>query len=67
MDTLNAPVKIRQQRLGHTDSRVTLDTYTHAGAEERQLARQLGEVLWRSVAENKKGLQFRKPEALVPD
>src|SRR5437879_9612166 len=28
MDTLNAPVKIRQQRLGHTDSRVTLDTYT---------------------------------------
>ena len=67
MDALNAPVKIRQQRLGHTDSRVTLDTYTHVGADERQLAKQLGEVLWRSVAENEKGLQFRKPEALVAD
>jgi len=46
MDKLNVPVKVRQQRLGHTDARITLDTYTHAvTADERQFAGQLGEIL----------------------
>src|SRR5207245_10443676 len=66
MDTLNAPVKIRQQRLGHTDSRVTLATYTHVGADECRLARPLGEISLRSKAQHKKSYRVRQPTPISP-
>jgi integrase len=51
MDQLNAPIKARQDRLGHTDSRTTLGRYTHVLSEDdRRIALQIGSVLWHSVA-----------------
>lgn len=51
MDQLGAPLKLRQERLGHSDPRVTLGLcsrggYTHATTgDDRELATQLGGIL----------------------
>ena len=46
MDRFNTPMKVRQQRLGHSDPRTTLGTYTHAASEDdRRIAEQLGAIL----------------------
>lgn len=46
MDRLSVPLKVRQERLGHSDPRMTLGTYTHvASADDRRIADQLGEIL----------------------
>jgi len=46
MDRAGIPVKIRQQRLGHADSSLTLDTYTHIdSADDRRFAKWMGETL----------------------
>ncbi|MFZ0465893.1 MAG: tyrosine-type recombinase/integrase, partial [Candidatus Acidiferrales bacterium] len=46
MDRLNVPMKVRQERLGHSDPRITLGTYTHTVSEDhRRVAVQLGEIL----------------------
>ena len=46
MDRLNAPIKIRQQRLGHSDPRLTLSVYTHTVSEDdRMVAGQIGKLL----------------------
>jgi integrase len=34
MDRLGVPLKVRQQRLGHSDSSLTLDVYTHVASED---------------------------------
>jgi integrase len=47
MDRFSVPMKVRQQRLGHSDPRVTLDIYTHVvGEDARSAAKQLGQVVW---------------------
>ena len=39
-------MKVRQQRLGHSDSRLTMDVYTHiASGDDEQIAERLGEIL----------------------
>jgi len=52
MDRLNAPMKIRQERLGHAPgSNLTLGVYTHTVDEDdRVVADQLGEMLCPNVA-----------------
>jgi integrase len=46
MDSWNVPLKVRQQRLGHSDSRITLDHYTHVASEDDvRIAAQLGKAL----------------------
>jgi len=46
MDRWNVPLKVRQQRLGHSDPRLTLGTYTHvAGEDELRIASQLGKAI----------------------
>jgi hypothetical protein len=52
MDQLNAPMKIRQERLGHAPSSdITMAVYTHVlGEGDRQVAQQLGDILRPSVA-----------------
>ncbi len=46
MDRLGVPVKVRQQRLGHSDPNITLGIYTHVASEDdRRIAAQLGEIL----------------------
>jgi integrase len=34
MDRLGVPMKVRQQRLGHSDAKMTLGTYTHVAGED---------------------------------
>jgi integrase len=56
MDRFSAPVKVRQDRLGHTDPRVTLMNYTHAiGEDHRTIAAKLGHVLCPSLPEIERG------------
>ncbi|HEX2714583.1 MAG TPA: hypothetical protein VHM88_20510, partial [Candidatus Acidoferrales bacterium] len=51
MDRLGTPLKVRQQRLGHSSAKLTLDVYTHVVSEDgRHLAAQLGEILRPNVA-----------------
>ncbi len=47
MDGLSVPLKVRQERVGHTaGSNLTLDAYTHAESADHQLAVQrIGELL----------------------
>jgi integrase len=46
MDRLSVPIKVRQQRLGHSDPRLTLGVYTHVVSEDDlRTAEQLGELL----------------------
>lgn len=46
MDKLSVPMKVRPQRLGHSDSRLTMNTYTHmASADDERIAEQLSEML----------------------
>ena len=42
LDRLNAPMKVRQERLGHVDPRTTMD-YTHlVSGDDRRIAEELG-------------------------
>jgi integrase len=46
MDRLGVPLKVRQERLGHSDPRLTLDVYTHmVNADDLRFAAQIGEML----------------------
>jgi integrase len=46
MDRLRVPLKVRQERLGHSDPRLTLGVYTHVASEDdTRTAAQLGELL----------------------
>jgi len=46
MDRLNTPLKLRQQRLGHSDAEMTLGVYSHVAKEDDlRIAAQLGEIL----------------------
>jgi integrase len=57
LDTLNVPLKVRQERLGHSDSRLTLDVYTHTNREDRQHAAvELGRILDPNSPKKEKGL-----------
>ena len=55
MDRLGVPLKVRQQRLGHSDPRLTLGVYTHVASEDdARIAGQLGRIL-HPFAPNQKG------------
>lgn len=46
MDRLGVPLKVRQQRLGHSEASLTLDVYTHVASEDdARIAERLGELL----------------------
>jgi integrase len=42
MDRLGVPLKVRQQRLGHTDPSLTLGVYTHVESEDRSVCGVIG-------------------------
>jgi len=47
MDKLGTPLKVRQERLGHSDPRMTQGICTHVASEDsRKVAAQLGESVW---------------------
>lgn len=55
-DSANLPLKVRQQRLGHADARLTLNTYTHAsegGDAERAFVESLGNTISLGVKSNR--------------
>jgi integrase len=46
MDELAVPMKVRQQRFGHSGPRRTMNVYTHmASADDERIAEQLGALL----------------------
>jgi integrase len=46
MDELAVPMKVRQERPGHSDPRLTMNVYTHmASADDQRIAEQLGALL----------------------
>lgn len=52
LDHLRAPLRVRQDRLGHVDPKTTMQ-YTHTVSEdERTVAEQLGELFARAAVEN---------------
>jgi len=68
MDRLGTPLKVRQERLGHSDSRITQAIYTHVASEDsRKVATQLGEAVWGILdvngrkKENGSGVEPPKP------
>ena len=68
MDRLGTPLKVRQERLGHSDPYVTQAIYTHVASEDsRKVAAQLGEAVWGILdangrkKENGSGLEPPKP------
>ena len=64
MDRLSAPLKARQQRLGHSDPRLTLNVYTHVASEDdARVDAQLGELMSGIPCPNLPKLQN---EGLVP-
>jgi len=47
---LRALLKVRQQRLGHSDPRLTLNVYTQVASEDdERVAAQLGELVTRNL------------------
>jgi integrase len=67
MDRLNAPMKIRRERLGHAPgSNLTLDVYTHTVVEDdRLVAEQLGQMLCPNVAKLAQEKTFAESEGVV--
>lgn len=61
MDQFSAPLGVRQQRLGHTDSRLTLSVYTHVVSEDAsRVAGQLGEAVWGPISASKRPLDKKE-------
>ncbi len=66
MDRQNVPLAVRQERLGHSDPRLTLDTYTHAVSEdERRFAAHLGQILHPNCPKLESGPEEEKPQAML--
>jgi len=64
MDRLGVPLKLRQQRVGHSEGSLTLDVYTHVVSEDDVLfAERLGGILRPNAPkkENGSGLEHPKP------
>jgi integrase len=65
MDRLGVPLKVRQQRLGHSDPSLTLGVYTHAASEDDvRFVEQLDMMILRPIApkkENGSGVEPPKP------
>jgi integrase len=62
MDRLSIPLKVRQERLGHSTPAITLGIYTHVVGEDcRAAARQLGSIVWGQnlVVSASNGLQMK--------
>ena len=64
MDRLGVPLKVRQQRLGHSDPSLTLGVYTHVASEDdERVAEQLDEILRPNApkTEDNSKVDFAKP------
>lgn len=58
MDRLSVPLKLRQQRLGHSDSSLTLGVYTHVASEDdERFVEQLDVILRPNAPKKENGLE----------
>jgi integrase len=65
MDRLGVPLKVRQQRLGHSDVSLTLDVYTHIASEDDvRIAEQLGGILRPNAPKKENGSGVEPPKPL---
>jgi len=61
MDSLGAPDKVRQSRLGHSSIEVTKNIYTHVvGSDARRVADELGEKVWGQLSADVNGGEVAK-------
>ena len=59
MDHFGVPMKVRQQRLGHSNPGITLGVYTHvAGEDSQNAANKLGSIVWGLIPASN-GLQMK--------
>jgi integrase len=66
LDQMHVPVKVRQQRLGHTSAELTLNTYTHAiTSDERKFVDELGTILHANERKKGNGLGVEAPKPFV--
>ena len=66
MDRLGVPVKVRMQRVGHSDSALTLGTYTHIASEDDlRFAGQLGRILRPNAPKKENGSGVEPPKPFV--
>jgi integrase len=65
MDRLGVPLKVRQQRLGHSDPSLTLGTYTHIASEDdERFAEQLDGILRPNAPKKENGLEVESSKPL---
>ena len=65
MDRLGVPLKVRQQRLGHSDSSITLDVYTHVASEDEvSVAGDLDGILHPIAPKNENGPEVKSSKPL---
>ena len=58
MDQNNVPMKIRQDRLGHVDSKTTMGYTRSMGEDEKRVARNFDEILCANVSNKEKEKAF---------
>ena len=65
MDRLGVPLKVRQQRLGHSDPSLTLGVCTHVASEDDvRFAEQLDGILHPTAPKNENGSGLEHPKPL---
>jgi integrase len=63
MDQLGVPLKVRQQRLGHSDPAVTIGVYTHfVSVDDFRFAEQLDGILHPNAPKKENGLGVEPPK-----
>lgn len=66
MDRLAVPLKVRQQRLGHSDPSLTLGVYTHVTSEDDvRVAAQLDAILRPNAPKKENGSGVEPPKPFV--
>ena len=65
MDRLGVPLKLRQQRLGHSDPALTLGVFTHVASEDDlRFAEQLDAILRPNAPKKENGSGVEPPKPL---
>lgn len=65
MDRLGVPLKLRQERLGHSDPSLTLGVYTHVvGEDDLRFAEQLDTILRPNAPKKENGSGEESPKPL---
>jgi integrase len=65
MDHLGVPLRLRQERLGHSDSSLTLDVYTHVvSKDDARFTEQLDGILRPNAPKKENGSEVESSKPL---